>query len=101
MCICGCSCELVQEWITLVNAVRKRIVPTQHARNKKAADVQILVDAFIPKLLALTETSGCTYYMHAMQHHLADMIRRLPVDIMDGSGEGLERKNRSNKHWMQ
>ena len=72
-------------------------MPSKRNREKKAHDVQVLVDAFMPRLLAITDDSGCTYYMHAMQHHLADMIRRLPVDVMDASTEPLEHKNSTNK----
>ena len=30
------------------------------------------------------------YYHHFLQNHLADQIRRMPCDISDGSGEGIE-----------
>ena len=87
----------MREWVVLLNVIRKRIVPTVAGRMDKARKVQALADVFIPRLLALTENSGCTYYMHAIKHHLADMIMQLPVDIMDGGSDSLENKNATNK----
>lgn len=40
---------------------------------------------------------GCSWYMHSVAHHLPDMIRRLPCDILDASGESMEQKNQRSK----
>ena len=44
---------------------------------------------------------GVTFYMHAAYHHLPEMIRSLPVDIIMASGDAFEAKNQQLKKMLR
>ena len=40
---------------------------------------------------------GANFYMHVAFHHIPDFIERLPVDILQASGDSFEAKNQEMK----
>ena len=65
----------------------------------KADEVQLLASNLKTAWTALQgdENNGMSWYMHVAHDHLPGMIRRLPCDILQASGDGIERKNQSFK----
>ena len=43
--------------------------------------------------MSLAGDESVTYYVHAAVHHLPDQVVACPVDIVDGSGSGIEHLN--------
>ena len=44
---------------------------------------------------------GANFYMHIAYHHLPDFIERLPVDILQASGDSFEAKNQEMKRRLR
>lgn len=80
---------------SLVDRIRTRAL-TAEDRLEKATDVERLGKTLLSTWRQCVG-QGCSWYMHAAAHHLPDMIRGLPCDILDASGEGLEQKNQRSK----
>ena len=85
----------------LINCVRLHAAG-QEQRSAKADQVKL----FALELLTLwrREVStyrGCNFYMHIAYHHLPDFIRRLPVDILQASGDSFEAKNQEMKRRLR
>ena len=81
----------------IINCVRLHAAG-QDARNKKAS----LVRQHAKNLLTLwakkvSHFRGANFYMHAAFHHIPDFIERLPVDILQASGDSFEAKNQEMK----
>lgn len=79
----------------LMDSIRTRAF-TLEARAEKASNVEMLGKQLI-EAWRQSIGQGCSWYMHAAAHHLPEMIRTLPCDILDASGEGLEQKNQRAK----
>ena len=74
----------------------------QAARQAKADRVKQSAE----KLLILwakevSSLKGCNFYMHTAFHHLPDFICRLPVDILQASGDSFEAKNQEMKRRLR
>ena len=97
MCVLVCFSNrltISRTMLELIEICRERAYG-EGARLKKA----LRVEACAAKLLECWNkiTANVTYYMHAAYHHLPDQIRRLPVDILDASGDTFEGKNQHLK----
>ena len=91
-------CNLMKQ---IINRVRLH-ASGQAARNAKAAAVKEAAG----ELLALWEKDvskfrGANFYMHIAYHHLPDFISRLPVDILQASGDSFEAKNQELKRRLR
>ena len=85
----------------LINRVRLHAAG-QVQRSAKAAEVKAV--AFELLTLWRNEVStfrGCNFYMHIAYHHLPDFINRLPVDILQASGDSFEAKNQEMKRRLR
>ena len=85
----------------MINCLRVRACSEQE-RLEKAAKVESLA----LNLLSVWKeeavaTKGATFYMHAVVHHLPDMIRCLPVDVLLASGDSFEVKNQQLKRILR
>ena len=81
----------------IINCVRMH-ASGQAERMKKAS----LVREYARELLVVWAKSvskfrGANFYMHAAFHHLPDFIERLPVDVLQASGDSFEAKNQEMK----
>ena len=63
----------------------------------KADEVQMLADTYVWEFGDWVGDECCAYYHHFEICHLADQIRALPVDILNGSGEGVEKIGQCRK----
>ena len=81
----------------LIDRARIRAL-TQSEREAKADEVEHLAsDLLNIWKREISGAKGVTFYMHAAYHHLPDMIRRLPCDILLASGDSFEAKNQQLK----
>ena len=81
----------------IINCVRLHAAG-QEARNKKAALVrQYAKDLLILWTKKVSHLRGSNFYMHTAFHHIPDFIERLPVDILQASGDSFEAKNQELK----
>jgi hypothetical protein len=71
----------------------------QLAKNRKIkADlVRTKAIALCNKFRKLVLGGGFSYYLHSLEHHLADHIEACPIDIFDCSGSGVEKLNQRTK----
>ena len=81
----------------IINYVRLHAAGPEARMNKAS-----LVREYARELLVLWAKSvskfrGANFYMHAAFHHLPDFIERLPVDILQASGDSFEAKNQEMK----
>ena len=81
----------------IINCVRLH-APDQAARNVKASVVRAHSKALL-ELWAkeVSHIRGANFYMHIAYAHLPDFIERLPVDILQASGDSFEAKNQELK----
>ena len=85
----------------IINCVRLH-ASGQEARREKAS----LVRKYAKALLQLwskkvSSFRGANFYMHIAYHHLPDFIERLPVDILQASGDSFEAKNQEMKKLLR
>ena len=81
----------------IINCVRLHAAG-QEARNKKAALVrQHAKDLLVLWTKKVSHLRGSNFYMHTAFHHIPDFIERLPVDILQASGDSFEAKNQEMK----
>ena len=85
----------------IINHVRLH-ASGQVARTTKAAAVKEAAG----ELLTLWEKEvskyrGANFYMHIAYHHLPEFIARLPVDILQASGDSFEAKNQELKRRLR
>ena len=88
---------IAQIMVKLIDCVRKRAEgPVQ--RIEKAERVKEIARALLVSWKEnICESKGTSWYMHGAYHHLPDMIRRLPVDVLEASGDSFEHKNQDLK----
>ena len=81
----------------IINCVRLHADGAE-ARKAKADVVRKYAKALL-ELWAkkLSSFKGANFYMHIAFHHLPDFIERLPVDILQASGDSFEAKNQEMK----
>ena len=85
----------------LIDRARLR-AHTQGEREAKATEVKDLAGKLLDTWASeVSKASGVTFYMHAAYHHLPDMIRVLPVDIILASGDAFEAKNQQLKRVLR
>jgi hypothetical protein len=87
----------ISSHMTHMIAELRRRTHTQQERQVKATNIQATAKSLLHAWTKNVGTHSCTWYMHASYHHLPDLIRRLPCDILDASGEGIEQKNQRTK----
>ena len=104
-----CTATEVDDNLVAINLKRKALPDQmvtytpeelQARRNQKADTVKSLAIVFRDELLQLVQEYS-TYYLHGLVHHLPDQIRECPVDVMDGSGSGIEQINQYTKRNIQ
>jgi hypothetical protein len=66
-------------------------------RKIKADLVRTKASALCNKFRKLILAGGFSYYLHSLEHHLADHIEACPIDIFDCSGSGVEKLNQRTK----
>ena len=49
----------------------------------------------------VSQFRGANFYMHIAFHHLPEFIARLPVDILQASGDSFEAKNQELKRRLR
>ena len=85
----------------IINAVRLH-ASGQAARSSKAASVRQSAGELLQLWQAeVSKYRGCNFYMHVAYHHLPDFIERLPVDILQASGDSFEAKNQELKRRLR
>ena len=85
----------------LIDRARIR-ASTQSEREAKANEVENLASELLDIWRReVSGAKGVTFYMHAAYHHLPDMIRRLPCDILLASGDAFEAKNQQLKRILR
>ena len=78
--------------------------PTSSAeqRDDKATQVQRHAELLLSRWTAIQgRNQGTTWYMHAAYHHLPGMIRSLPCDVIQASGDSMERSNQHFKTFLR
>jgi hypothetical protein len=85
----------INNYIAFRNVLTERCKPD--GKFEKARKVQELAESYIDSYVSWLTKEKCFYYQHFALHHLADQIRFLPLDIVDCSGEGIERINQTIK----
>ena len=71
-------------------------------RLTKSADVKAIALELLELWRAeVSSFRGCNFYMHIAYHHLPDFIARLPVDILQASGDSFEAKNQEMKRRLR
>ena len=81
----------------IINCVRLH-APDQASRTTKAGLVRAHAKALLELWTAeVSKIRGANFYMHIAYHHLPDFIERLPVDILQASGDSFEAKNQEMK----
>ena len=85
----------------IINAVRMHAAG-EDARVAKAQRVReaarCLLELWASKV---SQWRGANFYMHIAYHHLPDFIERLPVDILQASGDSFEAKNQEMKRRLR
>lgn len=66
-------------------------------RKVKADVVRVKATNLCNKFRRLILGGGFSYYLHSLEHHLADHIEACPIDIFDCSGSGVEKLNQHTK----
>ena len=85
----------------ITNAIRVRAVG-QEARVIKAEQVKTAAGLLLQLWAAkVSQWRGANFYMHIAFHHLPDFICRLPVDILQASGDSFEAKNQEMKRRLR
>ena len=85
----------------LINCLRVRACNDKE-RLEKADKVEMLAVTLLNVWKKETAASkGATFYMHAVVHHLPEMIRCLPVDVLLASGDSFEAKNQQLKRILR
>ena len=85
----------------IINAVRLH-ANGQAERSCKAADVREAAGQLLQLWQKeVSKYRGCNFYMHIAYHHLPDFIERLPVDILQASGDSFEAKNQELKRRLR
>ena len=85
----------------LINRVRRHAAG-QAERSEKAAQVKdIAKDLLVLWGAEVSQYRGANFYMHIAYHHLPDFIDRLPVDILQASGDSFEAKNQEMKRRLR
>ena len=85
----------------LINRVRVHAAG-QAARSSKAVEVrEIAKDLLLLWGAEVSSHRGANFYMHIAYHHLPDFIERLPVDILQASGDSFEAKNQELKRRLR
>ena len=81
----------------IINRVRLH-ASNQAERQSKADAVRAHAKALL-QLWAkeVSHIRGANFYMHIAFHHLPEFIERLPVDILQASGDSFEAKNQELK----
>ena len=87
--------DCINKYIAFRNVLTERCKPD--GKFEKARKVQELAESYIDSYVSWLTKEKCFYYQHFALHHLADQIRFLPLDIVDCSGEGIERINQTMK----
>ena len=59
----------------------------------KKDNVRVKAIRFQECVVALGGDESVTYYVHAAIHHLPQQVLTCPVDVVDGSGSGIEHVN--------
>ena len=81
----------------IINCVRLHAAG-QAERSAKADLVRVHAKALLELWAAeVSHIRGANFYMHIAFHHLPDFIERLPVDILQASGDSFEAKNQEMK----
>jgi hypothetical protein len=70
-------------------------------RELKASRVKNLGRLLHTAFVDIGGEGAVTYYIHAAHAHFPDLIKRLPVDIMDASGSGIEQVNQEIKRTVK
>ena len=81
----------------LWNALTSWQTSSKEERLVKAANVEQLGRDLITSWKRILGTEAMKYYCHILVAHVPDFIRRIPVDIMDASGSGIEQMNQIMK----
>ena len=85
----------------IINAVRKHAAGKRD-RMAKARNVKILAKMLLQLWASkVSQYRGANFYMHVAYHHLPDFIARLPVDILQASGDSFEAKNQEMKRRLR
>ena len=85
----------------IINAVRTHAAG-QLERSAKACNVKMLGKMLLQLWASkVSQHRGANFYMHIVYHHLPDFIERLPVDILQASGDSFEAKNQEMKRRLR
>ena len=72
------------------------------ARSEKAKRVKATASMLLELWRKeVSNFKGANFYMHIAFHHIPDFIARLPVDILQASGDSFEAKNQEMKRRLR
>ena len=85
----------------IINTVRTHAAG-QVERSAKACTVKLLGKTLLELWASkVSQYRGANFYMHIVYHHLPEFIERLPVDILQASGDSFEAKNQEMKRRLR
>ena len=85
----------------LINRVRLHAAGSIERLSKSVEVKAIALELLNLWRAEVSSFRGCNFYMHIAYHHLPDFIARLPVDILQASGDSFEAKNQEMKRRLR